>query len=329
MAARSIFSSSLIVVGYSYGHIYHVIENWSLGGPASGQHGFLATLFTLFLASLVILLRLRKVPQGWPTSVLNIVGAVALLIQVGSVPFGKPELGLVNPSAKLPDTLPGQPAHEDLPDIYYIILDGYGRQDILSLLYGFDNSDFITWLRSQGLYVASQSHANYLFTTLSLTASLNMQYIGDLHNAYGVAFDESSVDQLIHHSTVRAWMEDIGYQTVAFDTGYGPTSIDDVDIYVASRGFEEGPLDIFLQPRVAKLEGILLDTSIFTVIQDFQVEHGNPGIYEATYSEHRERIRTRIRHLAGYTRMARSTFRVCARDRAPTRPLCSDRAGNP
>ncbi|GAJ03090.1 unnamed protein product, partial [marine sediment metagenome] len=29
------------------------------------------------------------------------------------------------------------------PDIYYIILDGYTRKDVLQELYGYDNSDFL------------------------------------------------------------------------------------------------------------------------------------------------------------------------------------------
>lgn len=288
----AIFSTSMLIVASSYGHIHHLIENWSLGGAHLGHHGWLLALFALFLASLVILLRSRQVPEGWPTSTLNIVGAAALIIQVSSAPFVQKDLEVVNPSAKLPDSLPAQPALDGLPDIYYIILDGYGRQDVLSLLYGFDNSDFINWLQSHGFYVASQSHPNYLITTLSLTASLNMQYIGELEDTYGVAFNEASVAQLIHHSTVQAWLEGVGYQTVAFDTGYGPTTIEDVDVYIGSRASKQGPLDILIQPRITRLEGILLDTSIFQAIQDYQVQHGNPGIFEATYSEHRERIRT-------------------------------------
>src|SRR5688572_19610664 len=39
---------------------------------------------------------------------------------------------------------------ESRPDIYYIILDGYGRQDILQALYGFDNSSFLNELSARG-----------------------------------------------------------------------------------------------------------------------------------------------------------------------------------
>jgi hypothetical protein len=67
----------------------------------------------------------------------------------------------------------------DLPDIYYIILDGYLRADKLNEVYGFHNSDFINFLRSRGFYVADKSHSNYAQTFLSFASSLNMRYLSD------------------------------------------------------------------------------------------------------------------------------------------------------
>ncbi|HET6824190.1 MAG TPA: hypothetical protein VFH34_16175, partial [Anaerolineales bacterium] len=43
---------------------------------------------------------------------------------------------------------------ESRPDVYYIVLDGYGRQDILQTLYEFDNSSFLNDLSARGFYVA-------------------------------------------------------------------------------------------------------------------------------------------------------------------------------
>src|SRR5207244_7041298 len=71
------------------------------------------------------------------------------------------------------------------PDIYYIILDGYGRQDVLKDLYGFDNSDFIQFLQSRGFYVADQARANYCSTVPSLASSLNRTYLTGLAARYG------------------------------------------------------------------------------------------------------------------------------------------------
>ncbi len=53
------------------------------------------------------------------------------------------------------------------PDIYYIILDSYGRADMLKSVYGFDNSSFMNGLEQRGFFVASRSQANYPKTVLS------------------------------------------------------------------------------------------------------------------------------------------------------------------
>lgn len=64
-----------------------------------------------------------------------------------------------------------------LPDIYYIILDAYARQDVLREIYHYDNSEFLDFLTRSGFYVADKSHSNYCMTDLSLSSSLNFEYI--------------------------------------------------------------------------------------------------------------------------------------------------------
>jgi hypothetical protein len=43
------------------------------------------------------------------------------------------------------------------PDIYYVILDAYGRADVLDTLYGVDNQAFLNHLRSKGFFVADET----------------------------------------------------------------------------------------------------------------------------------------------------------------------------
>jgi hypothetical protein len=57
------------------------------------------------------------------------------------------------------------------PDIYYIVLDAYGRQDVLADLYNLDNRPFLDYLEGKGFYVASESHSNYMQTVFSIPAS--------------------------------------------------------------------------------------------------------------------------------------------------------------
>ena len=63
------------------------------------------------------------------------------------------------------------------PDIYYIILDAYMRDDVMKEFWGFDNSAFVKSLESRGFYVAPKSRSNYQQTVFSLASSLNMDYL--------------------------------------------------------------------------------------------------------------------------------------------------------
>lgn len=68
---------------------------------------------------------------------------------------------------------------EQLPDIYHIVLDGYGRADVLKDYYGLDNSDFITYLEKKGFTVRDDCHTNYIWTQCSVASMLSMDYLGE------------------------------------------------------------------------------------------------------------------------------------------------------
>ena len=64
---------------------------------------------------------------------------------------------------------------DTLPDIYYLVFDGYASQNTLKNVYDYDNSDFIDYLTDKNFYVAKQSHSNYIQTYLSMNASLRSE----------------------------------------------------------------------------------------------------------------------------------------------------------
>jgi hypothetical protein len=97
-----------------------------------------------------------------------------------------------------------------LPDIYYIIPDGYARADLLREVYGFDNSEFIEGLRQRGFYVAESSHTNYPMTFLSLASSLNMRYVND--DVEGLGRQRWPVYGLIHDHAVGHYLQAKGYR---------------------------------------------------------------------------------------------------------------------
>lgn len=122
---------------------------------------------------------------------------------------------------------------ERKPDIYYIVLDGYGREDILNEYYGFDNSDFIEALEGRGFVVPSAARANYPKTALSIASTLNMDYVSNL--VPGLEGKDISywwlMKPLIRDSNVRRLLEDAGYKSYSTTTGWGITDDPTTDVY--------------------------------------------------------------------------------------------------
>ena len=68
---------------------------------------------------------------------------------------------------------------DSTPDIYYLILDSFGRIDVLSELYNMDISDFSDSLKSDGFVIAENALAAHPITWLSVPAVLKQEYQAD------------------------------------------------------------------------------------------------------------------------------------------------------
>lgn len=149
-------------------------------------------------------------------------------------------------------------ADGEVPDIYYIVLDGYGRADLLDSMYDYDNSPFTGALAQRGFIVAADSQSNYPRTVLSLSSSLNMQYLDGASSALGDSYLWWPVEETIHRSQVRRFLEGQGYRTVFIASGFDYTSIPDGDVYqkpfpVMLNDFEEV---FFRATNLSLLQGV-------------------------------------------------------------------------
>jgi hypothetical protein len=115
------------------------------------------------------------------------------------------------------------------PSIYYIILDAHGRQDILQELYGYDDSEFIQFLKNKGFFVGDSSHSNYDQTLLSLSSTLNMQYLDTI----GLPVESASAGRTwladkIKNNPVEETLVQQGYKIIAVNSDYetAPASAD-------------------------------------------------------------------------------------------------------
>jgi len=105
-----------------------------------------------------------------------------------------------------------------LPDIYYLIFDRYANEKTLKKYYGFDNTEFLDWLRSKGFYIASDSRANYVGTKNSLASSLNMSYMPEKG-----PIQERVFFHILQEQAVARLLRETGYTHYHFGSWYEPT----------------------------------------------------------------------------------------------------------
>jgi hypothetical protein len=138
------------------------------------------------------------------------------------------------------------PAHP--VDIYWIVLDGYPRADVLKEMFGFDNSEFLGRLKSAGFVVASHSYANFPATIYSISATLNMEYGVHEQDGHLMARPMPTAYPIVRgHSRTVAMLKAAGYRYVHFENGQdyltscgegqeicvrGRTALDELDIAI-------------------------------------------------------------------------------------------------
>jgi len=233
-----ITATLLLALFFSYGHVYLYFENVKLFGFLVGRHRFLAAVW-LILAGLSIWWAAKKLKSASGfNSTLNLVTTVLIIFPL--LTFTSQALSNWRTSRNAIDNAVASRAISDIrlpaseaPDVYYIILDGYGRSDILLNQIGFDNSSFLDGLRSEGFYIADCSQSNYGMTALSLASSLNMNYV----TALGDEFTPDNINRysplwrLIKNSATEATFRQMGYRIVAFETGYDWTELQDAEYF--------------------------------------------------------------------------------------------------
>ncbi len=116
-------------------------------------------------------------------------------------------------------TLTSRPSNR--PDIYFIVLDAYGRSDVLRSVIGYDNRAWLDRMTRKGFYLASQSTANYCQTALSITATLNGQYHDEL--AGSAAKSRLPLRAAIQTTRFPRFLQEQGYRLIGFASGFGLT----------------------------------------------------------------------------------------------------------
>jgi hypothetical protein len=199
-----------------YGHVADLL------GPLGLRPIFQQIGWVLLVALVVVVaVRVGPVRLAGATRTLNLVAAVLVVVSlVTIVPAEVSRFGRDPAEATPAIAGSGGPGR----DIYYIVFDRYGSARSLELLYRIDDRPFLDRLRERGFEVLTDSHANYVRTTLSLAATLNLDYLDDLaaaqdpeSNNYGPIHE-----RLTDHAVGR-FLRERGYEYIHLGSGYSPT----------------------------------------------------------------------------------------------------------
>ncbi|UCE01399.1 MAG: hypothetical protein JSW67_08855 [Candidatus Latescibacterota bacterium] len=252
---------------FSYGHAARAFRNRDIDFLNLGVDGATLPLWFLLLSiGTILVLRTRR--ELWSvTRVLNIVGVTLVGLQIATVAYA--HVTRQRTASREAETVAARPLLADLPDIYFIVLDGYGRADVLQRIYGLNNSRFLATLRELGFQVLEESRSNYCQTLLSLAATMNLDYIQHLLDVDPTSKDKRPAARLLRDNRLVEQLKGLGYTFVAFESGYEYTEFPGADHY--------------LQPgrSLSEFENILVATTPLALAM---------RLGKSQYDLHRERL---------------------------------------
>jgi hypothetical protein len=293
-----LITSLFLVLFFSYGHVYALLEGQSLTGFVIGRHRTLLFLWvcTFVVGGWWIFKRLKDTVKA--TALANVIALVALVMPIFKITSyywqqaSSAEKKSLASVEALEQVLPELEV-DDLPDVYYIILDAYARQDVLLDLYGYDNSQWLDDLRAMGFYIGDESLSNYEQTALSITSALSMDYlqtaVDDLESE---RTDYVQMLPVLKHSIVRNLLESLGYKTAAFATGYKITDLDDAELYLEPGDAQTQRNVLSSMSSIGKVnpfEVLLVESTAAVLMTDYLSRCvGELDAYRASTPEERE-----------------------------------------
>lgn len=181
--SASIFSL-FILMFFMFGPFYAVLYSDGESPRILRFRYFLSLYFFLFTIMLIFFVRKRmdynKVSNFFNLSGFIILGLLSFWI-VSPLFFSRNDLHRAEKEQKIISEFKKQfnisKKDNYFPNIYYIILDSYPSYENMSYILGFENKDFKNYLMDKGFFIAKDSRSNYNYTHLSVSATLDMDYL--------------------------------------------------------------------------------------------------------------------------------------------------------
>jgi hypothetical protein len=230
--------SIALILFFTYGHIYNVVNDISIGNTDVGRHRYLIIPFLVcFVLSIYYFVRTKRELDN-TTTIANVIAVSLIAIILVNVTTYSINENYVIPQKRDVNPIPADDLSkftvskpDKLPDVYYIILDEYAGPRSLEFLQ-YDNSDFFSYLDKNGFYHPPDSHSNYPMTHFSIPSSMNMKYVNYFSDQLGKeSKNYLPIMDLYFNSKVIQNFKSLGYKIVIFNSGWvSPDEFKGVDV---------------------------------------------------------------------------------------------------
>ena len=227
----SIIVSLLLVLSFSYGHIYHLLNGMALEDFEIVRHRYLMVVFLVIFIIGTIAIVKTKIKFNNLNKIITAIAITLILITMPSFVYAGTStleisddiqvqtvddiqvqnLGIpyeLKNTTKLNST--------EKPDIYYIILDGYGGTERMKQDLNFDNYEFLSELTNRGFFAPDSSSGNYPSTKWQMTSIFSMNYLPSKEKEQSDHEYYSSIIGIFKTNEVMRNFHHLNYEIITF-----------------------------------------------------------------------------------------------------------------
>jgi hypothetical protein len=215
-----------------------------------------AAILLVLYADLRLRRRGRSLPWARIDEAATLVGG--LIVVLVSLPLISATLSRPSPAAP---ALVGSTAAAR-PDIYLVMLDGFGRSDVLAESYGHDTRKFVTELQERGFRLSPDSRSNYPVTGLALTSMLNAEPLSALGFSPTTSTEPRDVHPYLENNRSFPLLAAAGYETVAFTSGYELVALRSAHRFIDTGELNELEVDLIGETILEQPLGALVGDSV-------------------------------------------------------------------
>jgi hypothetical protein len=226
-----------LILFYSYGHVYSLIDGMTFMGITIGRHEYLIAVWLILGLTGMIYFLVSQRNFDSITKNLNIFLAIVTSIALLNIGFIRIS-ALASAKSVSFEQKPGSTSPSNSlqnRDVYYILLDGYDRPDLLSNDLNLDISPFLQELQSLGFVIPECGQSNYTDTASSMAATFNMDYLdalGFTYQSLASGDNETLLTDAIIKSRVRQIFDHMGYKFISFKSPYLFIDMPNSDMYL-------------------------------------------------------------------------------------------------